>query len=113
MKKEDLIKYLGVGLGGALLTYLILKPKLAAAYQLPGLPQPQPGVPQYVPPSYPSPYYPYSPYYPETKWGFFSELSKSLADVLKAIVGRKETQAPGTYAGYLAPKPVYKDVIYI
>ncbi len=104
MKKENLMKYLAVGLGGALLTYLILKPRLAAAYEVTPLP---PGVPQYVPPSKP-PYYPYypSPYYPETKWGFFSELSKSLADVLKSIVGRSETETPRTYTGY-------KDVIYI
>ena len=104
MKKENLMKYLAVGLGGALLTYLILKPRLVEAYEVTPLP---PGVREYPPYyRYPSPYYPYSPYYPETKWGFFSELSKSLADVLKSIVGRSETETPGTYTGY-------KDVIYI
>lgn len=82
MNKQKILPYVIGGLGGALVLYLILKPKLAAAYSLPT-----------IQPTYPQPTYP-SPYYPETKWGFLSELSKSIANAISSMIGKKATVLP-------------------
>ena len=100
--KDNLIKYLGVGLGSALLLYLILKPRLAKAEYPPAYaPYPRYGYgPSPTPTPAPAPTYPVPP--EAYKWGFFSELARSIPEMFKAFTGktRPELEAESTPASF-------------